>query len=288
MKKNAQTNFLDTLTKIAFTTDVVVFSIGTEKEINYRKLGNKKMQVLLIKRGIEPYLDSWALPGGFVQGDESIEKTAKRELFEETRLKSNYLEQLYTFGDSERDPRTRVVSCAYMALVNNTDVEIQGGDDAKDASWFDVTWKLISEDKSSSDDSCSIVRKYDLCMKNEENELSSVVEHKHIQDKEGAIDTFDIISSSGIAFDHAKIIAVAIKRLQGKLEYTGIAFNLMPTLFTLTELQQVYEVILDKPLLKAAFRRKIAPLVCETNEYAEMAGHRPSKLYKRNWDNLTS
>ena len=88
-----------------------------------------------------------------------------------------------------------------------------------------------------------------------------------------------IEDSGGIAFDHARIIAYGIERLRNKIEYTDIAFSLMPRYFTLTELQQVYEVILDKELLKANFRRKIADRVEETNRYRKAAGHRPSKLY---------
>jgi hypothetical protein len=98
-----------------------------------------------------------------------------------------------------------------------------------------------------------------------------------------------VIESHGIAFDHAKIIAYGIERLRSKVEYTDIAFNLMPKRFTLTELQQVYEVILDKELLKANFRRKIAAMVTETNEYTRDAGHRPSKLFRfnPNWTNVS-
>ena len=90
------------------------------------------------------------------------------------------------------------------------------------------------------------------------------------------------ILQSDLAFDHAKILIYAIERLKNKVEYTTIAFNLMPPKFTLTKLQQVYEILLDKPLLKANFRRKIADMVIETEEYEENAGHRPSKLYKFN------
>jgi hypothetical protein len=93
---------------------------------------------------------------------------------------------------------------------------------------------------------------------------------------------YEIVSNDGLAFDHAKIIACAIDRLRGKVNYTDIALHLMPMLFTLTELQQVYEVIMDKELLKAAFRRKVADLVVETDHYTENAGHRPSRLYRRN------
>jgi len=99
----------------------------------------------------------------------------------------------------------------------------------------------------------------------------------------------ELIESNGIAFDHAKIIEYGIERLHNKIEYTDIAFNLMPELFTLTELQQVYEVILDTELLKANFRRKIAGKVIETDQYTRDVGHRPSKLFRfnPNWTNVS-
>ena len=92
----------------------------------------------------------------------------------------------------------------------------------------------------------------------------------------------EIVDAGKIAFDHAKLIQYALERLRGKIEYTDIAFALMPELFTLSELQQVYEVILGKELLAAAFRRKVADKVLETNQYRKHAGHRPSKYYRFN------
>ena len=92
----------------------------------------------------------------------------------------------------------------------------------------------------------------------------------------------EVIETQGIAFDHSKFTEYAIGRLRNKVEYTSIAFNLMPELFTLTELQQVYEVIQGKELLAAAFRRKVANMVLETNQFTKDAGHRPSKLFRYN------
>lgn len=100
--------------------------------------------------------------------------------------------------------------------------------------------------------------------------------------RNGNLIIYTQILQSDLAFDHAKLLIYAIERLKNKVEYTTIAFNLMPERFTLTQLQQVYEILLDKPLLKANFRRKIADMVIETNEQEENAGHRPSKLYKFN------
>lgn len=120
-----------------------------------------------------------------------------------------------------------------------------------------------------------------------QKKLSSTV--KIIETIEGRVTRVcrEVVESNGIAFDHAKMIEYAIERLRNKIDYTDIAFNLMPELFTLTELQQVYEVVLDRELLAAAFRRKVANMVIETNQFTKDAGHRPSKLYKFNpfWRN---
>jgi hypothetical protein len=121
-------------------------------------------------------------------------------------------------------------------------------------------------------------------LSNENENLSSTVKiTRNIEGKTTA-EKREIVESGGIAFDHAKIIEYGIERLRRKIEYTDIAFNLMPELFTLTELQKVYEVILGRELLKANFRRKVADMVLETDNLTKDAGHRPSKLYRYNPD----
>ena len=110
----------------ALTVDIVIFT-----------LRENRLQVLLIRRLNEPYAGSWALPGGFVQMNESLEDAASRELNEETGITEAYLEQLYTFGDPLRDPRGRVVSVAYFALIRtDAAVRTEGGSDASQARWF--------------------------------------------------------------------------------------------------------------------------------------------------------
>ena len=109
------------------TVDVVIFSL----------IGND-LQVLLIKRKFAPYADMWAIPGGFVHIDESLEDAAARELAEETGVTNVYIEQLYTFGDPRRDPRTRVITIAYFALVPHDVVHHQPGDDAAETGWFSM------------------------------------------------------------------------------------------------------------------------------------------------------
>ena len=234
-------------------TDMVIFTARDCKEDNYRKLPEKKLQILLIRRGGHPYMNKWALPGGFVEPDETTEQAAKRELLEETGVDNIYLEQLYTFSEPKRDPRMWVMSCSYMALVDSEKISVSAGDDAKSAEWFNVSLKKEKTEVNEKSDGFVSVTDYVLELEKEDEVLS------------------------------AKIIAVAVLRLRGKVAYTDIALNLVPEYFTLTELQQVYEIILDRELLKAPFRRKYGILARQTDDYSKDAGHRPSKLFRKKW-----
>jgi 8-oxo-dGTP diphosphatase len=270
------------------TVDMLIFTVIDEEKKNYRKLPEKVLRLLLIKRGDHPFIGQWALPGGFVEMQESLEEAALRELKEETNIDNIYMEQLYTWGDVGRDPRTRVISASYMSLVDSSTLDIRASDDAEDAKWFTVKCKLYQEQKTLTVNGYVQQRTVKLELSNDEDNLSALI--SIVKTVEGKITKLErkVIEVNGIAFDHAKVIEYAIERLRSKIEFTDIAFNLMPELFTLTELQQVYEVILDRELLKANFRRKTADMVIETNEYAKYAGHRPSKLFKfnPNWVNI--
>lgn len=266
------------------TVDMLVFTVTDEEKKNYRKLPEKVLRLLMIKRGEHPFIGQWALPGGFVKMDESIDEGALRELKEETNIDNIYMEQLYTWGDVGRDPRTRVISVSYMSLIDSKSLDIKANDDADEAKWFTVKSKIIKEEKTPTDKGYMLLRLNELKLKSDEETLTAVV--KNVITVEGKIKKVEseVVESQGIAFDHPKIIQYALERLRNKIEYTDIAFNLMPEKFTLTELQQVYEVILDTELLKANFRRKISDMVIETDEYTKDAGHRPSKLFKFNPD----
>jgi 8-oxo-dGTP diphosphatase len=200
------------------TVDCVVFGLDMEHET---------LDVLLIKRKEDPYSGSWALPGGFVHVDESIEDAAQRELTEETGLKNIFLEQLYTYGEPGRDPRGRVISVAHFALVPLGMQKIQADSDAADAAWFSMD---------------------DL---------------------------------PGLAFDHHTIIETALQRLKGKVRYQPVGFELLPDKFTLTMLQKMYEIILDHPLDKRNFRKKItgSGFLVELDEIEKDVAHRAARLY---------
>ena len=250
--------------------DMVIFTVTDAEEENYRKLAKKELRILLIRRGGHPYLGCWALPGGFVRPTETTEQAAARELREETGVSEVYLEQLYTFSEPDRDPRTRVMSCSYMALIDSSRVQVKAGDDADQAAWFQASFRQKEQNGRR--------ELWELTLSHEDIFLQAVLEREA-----GRPFTESIILDSGsLAFDHARILAYAFERLRGKLNYTDLALHLMPEYFTLTQLQQVYEVVLDRELPAAAFRRKAAPLVAETENYTENEGHRPSRLYRKN------
>jgi len=201
----------------ALTVDCVVFG-----------LDEQDLKVLLVRRGLPPFEGRWALPGGFVRMEETLDDAARRELREETGLKDVYLEQLYTFGDVRRDPRGRVVSVAYYALVNLADHRVQAATDASDAAWFAAT---------------------DL---------------------------------PRLAFDHDRILDAASQRLKGKVRYQPIGFELLPEKFTLSQLQRLYETVLERPLDKRNFRKKILSMgvLVETDEVQQDVAHRAARLYR--------
>ncbi|CAM3369338.1 MULTISPECIES: NUDIX hydrolase [Saccharibacillus] len=286
--------------------DMVIFTVAGDKEANYRKLPKRSLRVLLIRRGGHPYLGSWALPGGFVRPNETADQAAARELREETGVDRVYLEQLHTFSDVGRDPRTWVMSCAYMALVDSRGLDVRAGDDADRAAWFELTYRLQGDSRERLGGGVVHTRRYELRLTSvgadsseaearrgngpdgpestdeaDVIELTALVERRLTRTNGASIDEYRIADNDGLAFDHAKMIAMAIERLRMRVERDELALHLMPERFTLTQLQQVYEAILDRELLKAAFRRKAEPLVEKTDEYTEHAGHRPSRLYRR-------
>ncbi|MBU0551814.1 NUDIX hydrolase [Myxococcota bacterium] len=201
--------------KADVTVDAVVFGLGVEGVLS----------LLLVRRGRpkEPFFDHWALPGGFIDMDETLEGSLLRELREETGLILPYMEQLGAFGDPGRDPRGRVITIAYLALV--PPAAVKGGDDAAEARWFPLQ------------------------------------------------------ALPPLAFDHAAILEAGLARLRAGLMVSPIARPLLPESFSLGDLQRVYSAILDQPLDKRNFRRRINDLVEPTGERRE-GKHRPAILYR--------
>ena len=263
------------------TVDSIIFTIRDSQAENYRKLPKKELQILLIKRAQEPFKDKWSLPGTFVGEKEKLEEAVNRSLEEKTNIKNIYLEQLYTWGDPLRDSRTRVISTSYMGLVDSDNIQIKAGKNVDDIDWFNIKLNTLKQSNKEKKNGYYKTEEIEIILTNKNETLKNKV--KVVKELvNGNLIIYTQILQSDLAFDHAKLLIYAIERLKNKVEYTTIAFNLMPERFTLTQLQQVYEILLDKPLLKANFRRKIADMVIETEEQEENAGHRPSRLYRFN------
>ncbi len=248
--------------RLSLTTDIIIFSVSDEQVANYRKTSKKRFSILLVKRNTYPFKDKYCLPGGFVGINENLEDAPIRVLKNETNLQNIYLEQLYTYGDVHRDPRMRIISTSYMALIDKNKLNEKI---SKDASWFN----LDIEEKN------NIVTIY---LDNGKEHFSFKIK-KILKELTTDRYKYEIIENEHLAFDHALVILAGIERLKNKIEYTDIVFNMMPKYFTLGELQQVYEVILGKKLLDPAFRRIIEKKVLKTDKMTSGEGHRPSYLY---------
>ena len=251
--------------KLSMTADILVVSVSSKNSTNYRKTDKKMMSILLVKRNEYPYKDKWCLPGGFLEPQtETLEECAQRVLKRETNLSHIYLEQLYTFDALDRDPRMRVISTSFVALVDKEKLT----DKVEHASWFDV---VLFEEKN------NVV---ELVLDNGEEILKLSI--KKVL-KETTTDRYNfVVENKTLAFDHDKVILSGLERIKNKINYTDIVFNMMPEYFTLRELQQVYEVIQNKKLLDPAFRRIIADKVIKTDKMRTGEGHRPSYLFKYN------
>lgn len=199
------------------TTDCVIFGFD-----------GVKLKVLLIERGLEPFRGRWAFPGGFLKMDEAAEQGALRELEEETGLTGAYIKQFHTFTDPERDPRERVITIAYYALVRLRDVK--GGDDAARAQWFDL------------------------------DEVPA------------------------LAFDHDRILRMAMQELRRQIHFEPIGFELLPEKFTMSALQHLYEAILDVKFDRRNFSKKMLHfgLLDQLEERAKVSQARESILYTFN------
>lgn len=200
------------------TTDCVIFGFD----------GQEGLKVLLVERGIEPFKGKWAFPGGFLRIDESAEQGALRELREETGLTGAYIKQFHTFSEPDRDPRERVITIAYYALVKLQDVK--GGDDAARAQW----WAM------------------------------------------------DDVPS--LAFDHDMILRLALQALRRQIHFEPVGFELLPEKFTMSELQQLYEAILDVKFDRRNFYKKMLHLglLTQLDETGGEPGKRSAFLYRFN------
>ncbi|MBT1695681.1 NUDIX hydrolase [Fulvivirgaceae bacterium PWU4] len=206
--------------EIKVSVDAVVFGYDQESGVS----------VLLIKRRNEPFQKMWALPGGLVLNGESLDEAVNRELREEAGIDVNYLEQLYTFGSPERDPRNHAISISYFGLVRPQDFQLAAHTDAEDVAWFNI--KKLPK----------------------------------------------------LAFDHKKIIDAAIKRLRGKITYEPVGFELLDKEFPFSDLEKLYQTLLDHEIDRRNFKKKIIGLgiLEELDETIQRKSGRPARLFKFN------
>ena len=266
--------------KPSVTVDAVIFRIVNEENKNYRKLANKKLQVYLTKRQFSPFKEQYSIVGTFIDLKNELNETMKLCVKNKVNLTNFYDEQLFTFGEKSRDPRTRVLSVSYLLLTNGSE-ELFGGE------WFDVNLFETKNSQKINANGYTMQKTYNLSFSNGSQTLENVVEVN--KSKNGLLEEKSVnVSRNSLAFDHTSIIFYALERLKNKLEYTDIIFNLMPKEFTLTELKQCYELILQKPLLDANFRRKISKMVLAIDKFDEAKGHRTSQLFVHNPNWLTS
>lgn len=263
----------------SLTVDMVLFTLDDEEEKDLKKVPEKVLKVLLIKRKKHPFMNCFAIPGGFVDIKEDIEDAVYRELKEETNIDNVYLEQLYTWGDVNRDPRMRVISTSYMALVNKNDINAKAGYDASDVAWFTIKKKIISKEDF------KVISH--IILENKEKNIKiiyEIIENIEIKgyNKNSTFKIKIIEGDRGLAFDHIKILNYSLERMKNKVQYTTIAFSLLPREFTLMELQQVYELLLGRNLVKQNFRRWINPMVSKTGKVKCNRAYRPSSLYTLN------
>jgi 8-oxo-dGTP diphosphatase len=201
----------------AVTVDLVIFTVN-----------NDVLKFMLVKRAEGPFADCWSMPGGFLKVGESLEGAALRVLKEKAAVENVYVEQLYTFGAPDRDPRARVITVTYFALI---------------------PWKHLSQPES--------------------NKIADLM-------------WAPVDQLPKLAFDHREIAQYAVQRLRAKASYSNIVYGLLPGQFRLSELQKIYEIILDENLDKRNFRKRILAmgLLQETGKKIAMGAHRPAMLYK--------
>ncbi len=246
--------------------DIVIFTMRSEAEDSYRHDPKNSLSVLLIRRGEHPFKNCWALPGGFMRGNETIEECAYREITEESGITPVALMNIGVFSEPCRDPRGRVVSNAFLSVTGDENLKLTGGTDAIDAKWFDILFDNSSDGN--------------IILTLSGNSETIKVRLKEKLSRFGKTE-YEIIDNESLAFDHAQIIATALTALKKSAGDFELIFDFLPEKFTLTELQKVQETIMNISVLPANFRRKIANLVEETDEYTSGAGHRPAKLFRK-------
>lgn len=235
--------------------DAAVFGIESIKSSNKRALDDKKLKLLLIKRGEDPFKGNYSLAGGFLRPNETVEEAAHRELKEEAGVENSRLLTLKTYSEPNRDPRGWIISCAYLSLVQTVTLATDIESDAELAEWFDFEYNT-SDNKET------------IKLTGQTQTITIDVSESKAYSKE-------------LAFDHAQIIYDAYMLLKREVKDHDIIFDLLPELFTISDIQIPYETIMGKKEIAANFRKKILRKIEETDQYENTAAHRASKMYRR-------
>jgi ADP-ribose pyrophosphatase YjhB (NUDIX family) len=236
-----------------------------------------ELKILLIKRKDHPFIHDWAMPGGFVEFDEDMENAVKRELSEETSItRQTYFRQLYTFGNADRDPRTRVITTVYLSMTPESNIKkTKAADDAEDAYWFTI--------KKETTEMTDKGRKSVITLDSSEKdvhiayEIVDTARHNYIETRSKLLKQ----SNAKLATDHIKAINMAMDQLQHRAASTGILFNLLPSAFTLREVQTAYEAVIGRKTDTGNFRRDIKKMLKDTGR-KKKAGSRMASLYEFN------
>lgn len=233
--------------KPSVAVDAVVFGIDDCKSAT---MDEKILKILLIKRGEEPFKDMFSLPGGFLRRGETVEEAVRRELAEEAGVTQSKLIPLKVYSKNGRDPRGWIISNAFISLTNTVELSTYANSDAKEAVWLDLTYDADNDTIHIADD---II-----------------------------ISADGFVLGNTLAFDHGQIIYDAFRKLQDEVRYHDIIFDLMPELFTISDLHNPYRTILSKSETIQAFRKRMLPKIEETEFYDDTSwAHRKSKLYRR-------
>ncbi|WP_350279497.1 NUDIX domain-containing protein [Kribbella sp. HUAS MG21] len=265
---------------LGLATDLVILTVR-----------DGRLQVLLIRRGIPPYQGRWALPGGFVRPDEDLETTARRELAEETGLAAEriHLEQVATYGAPDRDPRGRVVSVAYLALVPDLPAPTAGSD-AASAAWINVTDALANPlahpPTAKPSEARGDVRGevQGDAPGGARGEVPGGVRGEMRGEIQGEVPGDERGGGVRLAFDHGRILSDAVERARAKLEYSPLATAFCPPEFTISELRGVYEAVWGIALDPRNFHRKVTKtpnFVTPIGATTTRDGGRPAQLFRR-------
>lgn len=234
--------------------DAVVFGIDSIRSSDRKSLKQKKLKLLLVKRGEEPFIGNFCLPGGFLRNGETIEEAASRELKEEAGVIEPQLINLGVYSKPERDPRGWIISCCFIALTNTVELSTAAGSDAASAHWLDLEAENDGEELK--------LRLYNG-------------EHTVYEYSSGKT------SVNELAFDHGDMIKDAFLKLRDEVINHDVIFSLMPKYFSISDLQQPYEAITGIHLSPQGFRKKIIGKLTETELFDEAAAHRTSRLYQK-------